>query len=251
MCLENLTALQRRNLVENNIPFISLSQQVYLPFWGCSFRELFKANPPVTDKMAPGTQLVFLYLYYGQDSGPVNLTQLSKNLSLSKATCTRAINDLLGSGLITQNMEGTNKWITLAYGKPEFLKKGYTRLKSPVERILYVKAKVPIEGQVVSGIRALAQQSMISVNEHDGAIAVSKKTATRIPAGDICTEQYFGDFGGSIVEVWSYDPAIFAENMCADDISLLLSMENDPNERVQMCLDEIRKKHELPVKEDE
>ena len=39
--------------------------------------------------------------------------------------------------------------------------------------------------------------------------------------------------------------------MCADDISLLLSMENDPNERVQMCLDEIRKKHELPVKEDE
>ena len=251
LCLENLTALQRRNLVENNIPFISLSQQVYLPFWGCSFRELFKANPPVTDKMAPGTQLVFLYLYYGQDSGPVNLTQLSKNLSLSKATCTRAINDLLGSGLITQNMEGTNKWITLAYGKPEFLKKGYTRLKSPVERILYVKAKVPIEGQVVSGIRALAQQSMISVNEHDGAIAVSKKTATRIPAGDICTEQYFGDFGGSIVEVWSYDPAIFAENMCADDISLLLSMENDPNERVQMCLDEIRKKHELPVKEDE
>ena len=105
-----------------------------------------------------------------------------------------------------------------AYGKPEFLKKGYARLKSPVERILYVKTPVPIEGQVVSGIQALARQSMIGVNECDGAIAVSKKTATRIPA---------------------------------DDISLLLSMENDPNERVQMCLDEIRERHELPVKEEE
>jgi len=251
LCLENLTALQRRNLVENNVPFISLSQQVYLPFWGCSFHEQFKVETLVTDKMAPGTQLVFLYLYYGKSADPVNLTQLSKDLSLSKATCTRAVNDLLASGLITQSVEGTNKWITLAYGKPEFLKKGYARLKSPIERILYVKTSVQIEGQVVSGIRALAQQSMIGVNEHDGAIAVSKKTATGIPADDICTEQYFGDFGGSIVEVWSYDPAILAEKMCVDDISLLLSMDNDPNERVQMCLDEIRERHELPVKEEE
>ena len=41
--LENLTALQRRNLIENHIPFISMSQQVYLPFWGRSFHEQFKA----------------------------------------------------------------------------------------------------------------------------------------------------------------------------------------------------------------
>lgn len=251
LCLENLTALQRRNLVESHTPFISLSQQVYLPFWGCSFHEQFKTPPPVADKMAPGTQLVFLYLYYRQGADPVNLTQIAKDLFLSKATCTRAINDLLTSGLIAQNVEGTRKWITLAYGQPEFLKKGYARLKSPIERILYVKTSAPIEGQVVSGIRALAQQSMIGANEHDGAIAVSKKDAARIPADDICTEQYFGDFGGSIVEVWSYDPAILAENMCVDDISLLLGMENDPNERVQMCLDNIRERHELPVKEEE
>ena len=251
LCLENLNALQRRNLVENLIPFISLSQQVYLPFWGCSFHEQFKAETPIADKMAPGTQLVFLYLYYRQSLEPVNLTQIAKDLFLSKATCTRAINDLLASGLVTQNVEGTNKWITRAYGRPEFLKKGYARLKSPVERILYVKTAVSIEGCVAGGIRALARKSMLGANERDGAFAVSKKAAAAIPADDICTEQYFGDFGGYIVEVWSYDPAVLAENICVDDISLLLSLENDNNERVQMCLDEIRKKHELPVKEDE
>ena len=122
--LENLTALQRRNLIENHIPFVSMSQQVYFPFWGCSFREQFKAKTVIADKMAPGTQLVFLYLYYVQSTEPVNLTQIAKALSLSKATCTRAINDLTASGLITQNAEGTHKWITPAYGKPEFLKKG-------------------------------------------------------------------------------------------------------------------------------
>lgn len=110
---------------------------------------------------------------------------------------------------------------------------------------------VQIEKQVISGIRALAQQSVISVNEQDGAIAVSRKTAAKIPADVICTEQYFGDFGGSVFEVWSYDPTILAKNACVDDISLLLSMDNDPNERIQMCLDEIREKHELPIKEEE
>lgn len=249
--LENLTALQRRNLIENHIPFVSMSQQVYLPFWGCSFREQFKAEMSIADKMAPGTQLVFLYLYYGQSTEPVNLTRIAKGLSLSKATCTRAINDLTASGLITQNAEGTHKWINPAYGKPEFLKKGYERLKSPVERILYVKTPVQVEKQVISGIRALAQQSIIGVNEQDGAIAVSKKTATKIPADAICTEQYFEDFGGSVFEVWSYDPAILARNAYVDDISLLLSMDNNPNERIQMCLDGIRKKHELPIKEEE
>ena len=248
--LENLTALQRRNLVENHVPFVSLSQQVYLPFWGCAFQERFKRRTVLADKMAPGTQLVFLYLYYRKSSDPVNLTQISKVLSLSKTTCTRAINDLSASGLVTEKSEGTNKWLSLSFARPEFLKKGYKRLKSPVERNIYVSNPVKIENQITSGIRALAQQTMIGMNEYDGAIAVSKKDAAKIPADDICTEQYFRDFGGCVIEVWSYDPAVLAENARADDISLLLSMDNDPSERVQMCLDEIREKHELPVREE-
>lgn len=251
LCLENLTALQRKNLIENHVPFVSLSQQIYFPFWGCSFHEQFKAKRPIADKMAPGTQLVFLYLYYRQSEEPVNLTQIAKELSLSKATCTRAINDLLSSKLIVQNTEGTNKWIASAYKKPEFLKKGYERLKSPVERILYLKSPIVAEHQVTSGMRALAKKTMIGATEQDGALAVIKKAVAEIPADLVCNEQYFRDFGGIIVEVWSYDPAILAPKDCADDISLLLSMDSNPNERVQMCLDEIREKHELPIKEEE
>ena len=37
--------------------------------------------------------------------------------------------------------------------------------------------------------------------------------------------------------------------MDVDDISLLLSLDNDPDERIQMGLDEIREKHGLPVKD--
>ena len=133
----------------------------------------------------------------------------------------------------------------------ELLEKAYGRLKTPVDRILYVKGTAQIEHPIASGIRALARQSMIGVNDQDGAIAISKKEAAKIPAEDICTKQYFEDFGGAVIEVWSYDPIILERDGCVDDISLLLSMDNDPNERVQTCLDEIRQKHGLPIKEEE
>ena len=94
------------------------------------------------------------------------------------------------------------------------MKKGYEHLKSPMDRILYVKTPVQIERQAKSGMRALAQQTIIGVNEQNGAVAVSKKTAAKIPVDAICTEQYFGDFGGFVFEVWSYDPAILAKNAC-------------------------------------
>lgn len=251
LCLENITSKQRRNLIESNIPFISPSQQVYLPFWGCSFLEKFKAETTVPDKMAPGTQLVFLYLYYLKTTNTTNLTQISKELSLSKATCTRAIDDLTASGLITCKTEGTNKWIAPAFEKPEFLKKGYPRLKSPVERLIYVRASFHDAALPKSGVIALADISMVGADEQDGAAAISKKGGAGIPAAEIISEQDFRDFGGRILEVWRYDPTLLANGGRVDDISLLLSLEDNPNERIQMGLDDIREKHELPIKYEE
>lgn len=247
LCLANLTSLQRRNLLENNIPFVSLSQQVYLPFWGCSFIERFRTETPAKDIMSPSTQLVFLYLYYSVNMGSINLTQLAKKLELSKATCTRAIQDLTASGLLKLKAEGTNKWIVPAFEKPEFLKKGYTRMRSPVERLLYLKNKPIGTSYPLSGIQALSAITMVGANDQDGAIAFSKLEGSVISSDNIISRHLFEDFGGYIIEVWIYPPALLAHDGLVDDISLLLSLETNPNERIQMGLDEIRKKHQLPI----
>jgi len=251
LSLENLTSMQRRNLLENNIPFISASQQVYLPFWGCVFTEKFKREILVTDKMAPGTQLVFLYLYFLKKMDNINLTKISKDLQLSKATCTRAVDDLTISGLLVQKKTGTNKWIIPAFEKPEFLKKGYARLKSPVERFIYVR-KLPEDLQCFqSSIKALSAITMVGAKEQDIGLAVSKKVCSNIPTDDIISKQDFEDFGGTALEVWSYNPSLLSKTDRVDEISLLLSLESNPDERIQMGLDKIREKHELPIKQDE
>lgn len=251
LSLENLTSMQRRNLLENNVPFVSVSQQVYLPFWGCAFMEKFKSAAPVPDKMAPGTQLVFLYLYYLEETENINLTKISKALQLSKATCTRAINDLTSSGLLVQKIDGTNKWISPAFEKSKFLKKGYTRLKSPIDRLVYVRELPAHLLYYQSGVKALSAITMVGAKKQDAGLAVSKKACPSISADDIITKQDFEDFGGTILEVWSYDPSLLSKSGQVDDISLLLSLESDQDERIQMGLDEIREKHELPIKQED
>lgn len=250
LCLNNLSAIQRRNLLEERIPFIAMSKQVYLPFWGCTFVEKFKADLRLEEKMAPATQLTFLYFYYSECAEAINLTALSKQLHISKATCTRAVEDLTAAGLLKQHTEGTNKWLTRAFEKMEFLNNGYSRLRSPVERLVYVK-EMPIGTFLLSGIQALSDITMVGADFRDGGMAIFKKNRSIIAENDVITKQEFDDFGGSIVEIWSYDPKIFASNDRVDDISLLLSLDFDPDERVQMGLDELRKKHGLPVNDKE
>lgn len=247
LLLEKVTAMQRRSLIEDNVPFVALSQQVFLPFWGCFFWEKFKADIVYSEKMSPGTQAVFLYLYYLQKTETVNLTMLAKELHLSKATCTRAVCDLAAFGLIHQNVEGVNKWIRLAGERDEFLLKGYPRLKSPVERQIYVR-NLPERGiYFKSGILALADITMVGAENEDGALAVFKKDISKIPKGDLISKQEFEDFGGYVVEAWSYDPALFVQDGHVDELSLLLSLQDHPDERIQQGLDVIREKFGLPV----
>ena len=249
LCVDGLTALQRRNLVESHVPFISSSQQVYFPFWGCLFQERTKApSLPSSEKMVPSTQAVFLYLYYYDDSRPVNLSRVSKDLSISKATCTRAFDDLLAFGLISQKKEGVNKWISPAFSKEEYLKRGYPKMKSPVHRMLFIKPGHSLPYKLIGGIRALSDETELASNSRDGAIVISKAEANRIPSHCLCSQRDFEDFGGEIVEVWSYDPHVFSKQSYVDDVSLLLSIGDNSDERIQKSLDQIRAKHGLLTK---
>lgn len=56
---------------------------------------------------------------------------------------------------------------------------------------------------------------------------------------------------GSVIEERSYDCTPVMEGRRVDDISLLLSLECEKDERIQQGLDEIRRKHGLLVAEEE
>ena len=81
---------------------------------------------------------------------------------------------------------------------------------------------------------------MLSARESDGSYVVSREEFRKIPASQLIDKLEYQDFGGAILEVWKYDPFLLSDDDYVDDISLVLSLRDDIDERVQKELDTIR-----------
>ena len=241
--LQYLTAVQRRNLIESRIPFLSLPYQVYLPFWGCFFTNRFNTQRE-NKGMTAAAQLVYLHMFYRGTTVPATHKEICEALGLSKAGGTRAIQVLDDFGLIEQIPEGTRKKIILV---PESLNKAIKVMNSPIQKILYLRSAPALIPHMFGGIRALSMKSMIAAETYDGSIVFSRGKARTIPAELQITADEFKDLGGIPAEVWGYDPFLLSSDNSVDDISLLLTLQDNDDERIQKELDKIRSRYGLII----
>lgn len=244
--LEGLTSQQRRNLMDDHIPFVAPPYQAYLPFWGCVFTEKYKDVIVPEDTMPPMTQLIFLHLFYTLNGERTTASEIRKSLGLAKVTVARAIDYLVASRLFTETIGNKPKWITAATDKQDLLIEGMKRMKSPVEKRVFITSLPVNTPTLLGGVRALSRVSMVGANESDGSVVIYKKDFKSVPKEYVIDESVYNDFGGSIVEVWRYNPRLLTKTLAVDDISLLLSLSKETDERIQMGLDDIRRKYGLP-----
>ena len=172
-----------------------------------------------------------------------NLVRISEDLKIPKSTLTRAVQQLESLRLISSRNEGVSKWVTLKSGLDETMRAAENALSSPVRKTVYLKTMPEGIQTKISGIRALADMSMLAAKESDGSFAISKEEYRKIPGKDFISRQEFRDFGGVVVEVWRYDPFLLSDDKYVDDLSLVLSLKDEPDERVQKELDSIRQKY--------
>ena len=247
--LERMTSRQRTNLIESGIAFVSDSGQLFIPFWGCYFEEKIRKAASTPERMTDNAQLIYLYLYYMdmEETIEINLTQLCKQLDLPKATCSRAVQLLNSFGLIDTRNEGTAKWISLKQPLKSNISKAEAYLVNPIHKIVYLKDFSGEYNYKTGGIRALADKSMLAAKKSDGSYVLSREEFRRIPTSDFIDKQEYRDFGGAMLEVWKYDPFLLSNNDHVDDISLVLSLKDDADERVQKELDTIRNNYGMKV----
>ena len=243
--LNRLTSLQRTNLIESGVAFVSGKGQVFIPFWGSFFEEKILNPPQSASEMTAAAQLVFLYLIYQAigGAGRINQTQLSKALSITKPTCTRAVHVLSGLNLVSLSAEGTANWISLPEEPSIMLNSALGYMRSPVQKRIYIKALPTKLTCKTCGHKALAARSMLAALPSDAGYAVSRNVAKGLDRDLIIDEQAFRDFGGETIEVWNYDPLSLSESEYVDDLSLLLELGSEEDERVQSELDVIREKY--------
>ncbi len=243
--LEWLTPRQRNNLINSKIPFVSGENQIYLPFWGCVFKNKYKNKISLPKKMSPSTQLIFLWAYYAKKNNEkINLSIASLKLHLSTTSVSRSFLELVEYGLVKQVQEKTIKWIEFTDNLSNILNISLPYLNSPIKKYIYLKEIPTSITYKIGGIRAL---STINTNDRDGSFVIDKNTFNLIPKDYLLNKRDFNDFGGKTVEVWKYNPMLLSSNKKVDDISLLLSLMDNDDERIQKELDKIKARNGIKI----
>jgi len=230
--LRSITPYQRKTLIEKHIPFVVLESQIYLPFLAISLTEKYKKKRDIV-KFSPTTQLVFLYLFY--NNVKLTATDIALKLNCTPMSATRAYKALTDCELFRYECDGRKKYIVPNYIGGEMLRAAEEYLISPKEKSFIVPYGTMTNGMIVSGIYALGYKTMLGVTLKDKCFAISKTEIVE-KAEDIDD--------GITIEQWKYAPIILADNGIVDDISLILSLNDSADERVQTELDELRRNYE-------
>ena len=236
--LDKITPYQRKALINDRIPFVVNGTQLYLPFLAISLTEKYNKTEK-TEKFSPVTQLVFLYAYYKKEFLPV--TELSKILGYSVMSINRAYNELISCNLVKFQVKGRKKSFSPVLPYVELLKAAEQYMIDPVTKKYHCNKLYDFTDNLKSGLYALSEKTMLEISEAEKCYAVTKKQAsiTKLQNKEIDPD----DRNAVTVECWSYDPSLLTKDDCVDDISLILTLKDNDDERVQMEVDELRRKY--------
>ncbi len=233
---ENITKVQRDALVRKRIPFISMPDQMYLPFLGMALSNHFKKEYEFSvKKMMPATQCLFLYLLYNTSCEYMIKKEAAEHLKLTRTSITRASEQLKNMGLLTENARGKEiQMYPTATGK-EYYEKAKKYLINPVQKRLSLEKNPMIDRLNVAGESALSKNSMLAAPEKE--IYAIYKGHDVVQSWKEINSQWQTDVDSCCVELWKYDPDIFAKNGAVDPVSLAMSLSDIEDERVQSELE--------------
>lgn len=221
---ENITRTQRDSLIERNVPFIVTADQMYLPFLGIALSDRFTRQKTIrAEKMMPVTQALFLYMLY-QGGRPIMKKDAADAIGATRTSVTRASEQLAAMRLISQETKGKETWMTPLGGGLEYYEKAKPFLISPVQRIAAVRNSGEYDGFPLAGRSALA--GFASARNPGIPVRAVLKSEIREDGAPEIDLRWEPDADIVRLELWKYDPALFAKDGRVDPVSLALSLEH-------------------------
>jgi len=144
--------------------------------------------------------------------------------------------------LLESRKEGTSKVIkSVATGKELYqLSSGY--LQSPVQKKIYVSLKQFDMSLPLAGETALAKQSMLNYPKCT-VYAMDKKLLKDIPKEAIVEPKLMIDNDYVEIELWKYNPSVYTSDEMVDIVSLVQSLKDVEDERVEIQIEEIMEEY--------
>ena len=231
---KTISFYRRKSLLENHIPFMT-DKQVFLPFIGTLLVDE-KGIEKTKDKFVYSTQLLFLAYMYNHEK-KVYVSDLSKSLPFSAMTLSRAVKQLEMTDLFLVYKDGVNKVIESKYSYKELFERIQHHLLTPVRQVGYMDQSLITNYMVLAGEIALSEMTMLNPSRLR-TYAVYEKDFDKTQLID---ELIDPDVQVK-VEIWAYDPHLFTHTNIADTLSIVLSLKENKDERIEEVLEDILEK---------
>lgn len=234
-----LSSHNRKRLIEQHIPFIIPGNQMYLPYMGIDLREYFRKTHSKQNKaFSPGTQAVVIYALLCKTNEKFTPSVLADKLDYTRMTMTRAFQELQAAGVGEFNQEGRERYWTFS-DKHTLWGQAKPFLSNPIKKRTWLKIH---SFKTSAGLSALSHFSQLAPPQIP-VFAIGLKQWGNLKNSGI-KELQTADEASLELEIWNYNPGLFAKDGFVDPLSLYFSLEASEDERVESALEEMMEKVE-------
>lgn len=240
---EALASYERRRLIEQKVPFIVPGNQLYLPDLGLDLREYFRQRAPTAEAaLSPSAQAMLITALLRQPwEAEWQPSKVGIALGYTPMTLSRVVKEITAAGLATAYTVGRSRWLRMEFPPQQIWERAKPVLRTPVKRTIWVHADGPVASRL-AGLSALARYSMLAEPKWPVYAIGAADWKAAVDAG--VRELPEPIAGAQEWQLWSYSPALLPGAATVDPLSLLLSLHDNSDDRVQIALDEL--KEQLP-----
>ena len=236
-----LSSYDRKRLVGQRVPFIVPGNQLYLPDLGIDLREYFRQRRETPDKgLSPATQALLISALLNPWKAEVHPAELGAGLGYTSMTLSRAVKELENAGLASVVGVGRERWLRFEDNSQAVWRKALPMLRDPVKKSVWAMPDPTVQKQArLAGESALAHATLLAEPVHP-VYAISSeqwKRAQQLGMRALPSPEP----GACLWQIWRYDPNISPLDGSVDPLSLILSLRNERDERVQQALSEFEK----------
>ncbi|WP_339838104.1 MarR family transcriptional regulator [uncultured Flavobacterium sp.] len=244
--IDDITAINRKRLIDQKISFIIPGKQMYLTELLIDIQDFNKAKEFQKEfLMLPSAQLIVLYhiLHREEDLNQFTFKELAKKFQYTPMGITKAIDNLKKLAIV--KVEGTKEKNIIFEKDIQKLWKDCEQLVvNPIMKTVYVDEK-PM-GLLKSNTTALEEYSDMNPSALE-YFAIDKKQFYKLEKSNQLVNLN-NESGNYALEVWKYNPVLIANGITkknnVDPLSLYLSLKDGfIDERTDMALDQIIEKY--------
>ncbi len=236
---EHLPPYVRGRLVELGQPFVIPGRQLFWPALGSAetTQRPRRLRPEPVQQLSPVAQQLLIALLLSRLPEPITVSTAAEALGCTAMSVSRAIKALEAGQLAVSEVHGRERSFALADAPRQVWQRALPMLRTPVlRRARVAQDALPDWITTRAGESALAEFSDLAA-PHEPVFAAASRVWSRL-ASDVA-QIPVPDEGSCRIELWRYPPQPTAASGCADPLSLYLSLREQPDERVQLALEQL------------